>query len=273
MTASIVGYTAKEASAASGTSFTLDVPAETLSGDLLLAFLISPNVVWTPPAGWLLITYANGVARYRRTATNAEPATYTFTQASSTAKHGYIVAIRGATYSTISPLGASATPSVAASTVVRASDSIIFDLVATLTTAGVTYSTPTGYTPLATANGASAMSSALFHRFSADVGATGTVSSTPSGGSLARSALTIVASSPLEAAVTGVGGSGSVGDTLPAGAVRIAAINLQGLGLVGNVLVWGVVQTGSPTTWTPITTSTLEVWALVDSTQNPGWTG
>ena len=293
MTASIVSYTARNATTASGASFALTTPTGTLDGDLLVAIVIGQSASWTPPAGWTTALTDTGFGVYQKIAAS-EPATSTFVQSTSTAKHGYMITVRGALYDVSGTISSGASPSVAPSVTATSDACIVFDLAYVRNVSGVTYSTPSGFTFLAAAGGTITVSSSVFYRSAAAAGPTGTASTNPSGGTLSRSVQLVVKSSPyaitptgdtgtgfagaasleaLLALLSGVGVTAYVGTTPPAGAIRIAAVDLQGVGAVGSALVWGMVQTGATTVWIPVTTPTAELWALVDSTQNPGWTG
>ncbi|HZR02677.1 MAG TPA: LamG domain-containing protein [Burkholderiales bacterium] len=110
----MVGFHEVQTSGVSAASVTINVPAGTKAGDLLLAAVAARNAATvTAPAGWTAVAALNTTSGttlrqvvYYRVATGTEPASYTFTLSSSVRTAGLIVAYRGV--DTANPIDVSA---------------------------------------------------------------------------------------------------------------------------------------------------------------------
>jgi len=143
----LVGTTKTQLTSAS-TTITIDVPAGTVDGNLLIAILTTANTdSWTTPSGWTVgITPSAGRTVFYKTAAS-EPASYTFTASVSRTLQGYIVSYSNAQFSVGGALGTLSSPTVAPAITTTVADSIVFD-VASTNVGNITFSTPTGYTLL-----------------------------------------------------------------------------------------------------------------------------
>jgi len=173
----------KTQNSSSSTTISINVPAGTVAGDVMVAFLLSASGsgTWTTPAGWTV--GASGVGRgiFYRIAGHNEPASYTFTASNNNLNQGYIVTYENAIWGGISAASATATPTVAPSVTTTSTNSMVVAFYST-TNSLVTFTTPTSYTALDSDSDSTAGSSALFYRVYAAAGATGTATSTPSSG-------------------------------------------------------------------------------------------
>jgi hypothetical protein len=198
------------AETANTTSHVMNVPTGTANYDLMVMFYTSAATsTQTLPAGWTsaIANTATGFVAYK--VAYSEPASYTVTTVTSTIGTGYIVTYRNAILDTNGSFSASATPSVASSITVGFDNSLVLDYVFTKV-GSVTYTTPTGFSSVASESNANSPSSALFSK-SFNAGATGTVSTTPSGGNTGQSVLVSLRAAPPYAAYGGRGGSASGG--------------------------------------------------------------
>lgn len=179
------GYSSGQATASS--TLTIARPSAASPGTLLTAFIVDDDGrTITPPSGWTTrIDINGGSARraiYTKIAGDSEPANYTWTLSGSDDVQGYILAWGSATYDAIGTIGSLASPSVAPSVTVTAASSIVLAWYSRGGIASMTFSTPSGYTALVSDSDASNPSSAIFYK-EVNAGATGTASSTPTGGS------------------------------------------------------------------------------------------
>ena len=171
----------------SATTISVNVPAGTTNGDLMILLVCSAigSNTWTTPSGWTLwspTTNANGRAIYYRTA-SSEPASYTITQSGSTNSNAYILTYRNAAIDVMGTFPTSAAnPAIAPSITTTENNAVVFFYIASPNVASCTYTTPTNFTPLVSESDATAPSSAIFTRVQATAGATGTASSTASSG-------------------------------------------------------------------------------------------
>ena len=185
---SFVGSTTLADTAAS-TTHVMDVPAGTADGDLMVLFICSSTSnVYTVPTGWTAALNSTGMMSCYRTA-SSEPASYTVTTSNSLACSGYIVTYTNAQFDTIGTQSAFTTPSVAPSINVAYDNSVVLDF-PNARAGSITFTTPTGFSSIASESNATNPSSALFSR-SFNAGATGTVSTTPSSSNAASILLAI----------------------------------------------------------------------------------
>lgn len=166
------------------TTITINVPSGVANGQVLvlIATVGSVSSTWTTPTGWTLWSAANAGRTVYYKIASSEPASYTITQSVSTTASATILAYANAAIDVMGTLGTNATPSVAPSITTTANNCYVFYYSATRTVASVTYTTPTGYNALVSDSDATAPSYVVFYTTQATAGATGTVSSTPSGG-------------------------------------------------------------------------------------------
>jgi hypothetical protein len=151
------------------TTITVNVPSVS-NGNLMIMMLCSTTtpVVWTTPTGWTAGGSGGPNAVFWRIA-SSEPATYTVTQNNNVRSSAYIVAYANATFARVSTIpsgssGATISPATTALVYNTAPGSTIVYVGATI--AGSTnFSTPTGYTVVATDNDPDAASMAIFNRF------------------------------------------------------------------------------------------------------------
>jgi hypothetical protein len=223
------------AETANTTSHVMNVPAGTANYDLMVLFYTgAATSIQTLPTGWTsaINNTATGFVAYK--VAYSEPASYTVTTSTSTIGTGYIVTYRNAIWDTNGSFSASATPSVASSITVGFDNSLVLDYVFTKV-GSVTYTTPTGFSSVASESNANSPSSAIFSR-AFNAGATGTVSTTPSGGNTGQSVLVSLRAAPPYAAYGGIGGSasgggdGGTGSTYNGGAGGGVGINSSGGG-------------------------------------------
>jgi len=96
----------------SGTTITLNKPAGTQAGDLLVAFYTSDAhpASWTPESGWteIIDTVPEGLVTTGssyKVATSSEPSTYTFTCSGGASASGVVVAYRNAQFDVVGSVG------------------------------------------------------------------------------------------------------------------------------------------------------------------------
>jgi hypothetical protein len=200
------------ADTAGSTTHVMDVPAGTADGDLMVLFIVASNsAVYTVPTGWTAAFNSTSMMSCYRTA-SSEPASYTVTTNSSFACSGYIATYTNAQFDTVGTVSLQATPTVAPSINVAYDNSVVLDF-AFVRTGSITFTTPTGFSSVASESNATIPSSALFSK-SFNAGATGTVSTTPSS-STGNSIL--LAIRPSSAAIAG-GGKKGTATTVPTSA-------------------------------------------------------
>jgi hypothetical protein len=209
----------------------MNVPSGTADGDLMVLFITTSTApIYTIPAGWTVasLNSTTGLVLYRTA--SSEPASYTVTTSTSNIGTGYIATYRNATWDINGSFSASANPSVASSVTVSSNDSIVLDYVFTKV-GSITYTTPTGFSSVASESNANSPSSALFSRLF-NPGATGTVSTTPSSGT-AQSILVVIRPTPFFAAGGGQPGlATSTSSTGGAGGTGAFAGGTGGVGAV-----------------------------------------
>ena len=146
------------------TTITVNVPSVS-NGQLMLMYVNSANVSqsWTTPSGWTLPSSgsSSGRAIFYRTA-SSEPASYTVTQTGSTTSSAYILVYSNATFDVarITAQTPAATQSPSAITPGTAGTTMVY--FASSASASATFTTPTGYTPIASDSDATAPSNAVF---------------------------------------------------------------------------------------------------------------
>jgi len=166
------------------TTITINVPSSVLDDDLMIMQVLGNTVTtYTTPTGWTLwLATTNNRAIFYRYA-SSEPASYTITSSNNTTHDAYIIAYRAAAIDVIGTLSAAASPIVAPSITTTKNDSYVFASYGAANSGGITFTTPTGFTALASDSDGTAPSFALFYKTQATAGSTGTASSTPSAGS------------------------------------------------------------------------------------------
>ena len=202
MALSIVNTTTAVQNTAS-TTITINVPSGVANGDVLVLMVLSNGGgTWTTPSGWtVLVASSQNRAIYYRVA-SSEPTSYTVTTGSSVTLSACMVACTDAVIDAGGTVGSSGSPSIAAAITTTANNAFVFDFVG-VNSASITFTTPTGYTALASDSDSTSPSYALFYTTQTTAGTTGTVSSTPSSGN-ARSTLFSV--------IPGAGGVVNTGD-------------------------------------------------------------
>jgi fibronectin-binding autotransporter adhesin len=167
------------ADTAASTTHVMNVPSGTANGDLMLLFIAaSANSGYTVPTGWTLVINTIALMICRRIA-SSEPASYTVTT-SNLACTGYIATYRNAEYDVVGASSIESSPSTAPSINVTYNNSVVLDF-ASGRTGSVTFTTPTGFSSIASESNTTSPSSALFSR-SFNSGATGTATTTLSAG-------------------------------------------------------------------------------------------
>jgi hypothetical protein len=71
--------------------------------------------------------------------------------------------------------------------------------------------------------------------------------------------------------VTGVAGTGEVGEVIARAAADVPVTGLEATGGVGNVLVWGTIVPDQNAGYTEITPSQTPSWSGEVPSQTPGW--
>ena len=254
---------AKTQTGSAGTTITINVPAGTIDGDVLVLFVTSANsgATWTTPAGWTAGTSAVGAKVFYRTA-SSEPASYTITQSVSTTADGYIANFRNASIDVVGAFSGSGTnPAVAPSITVTNNNSLVIAVFSDAT-GNETYSTPTGFTPLDSDSDATGPSSGIFYKTGVSAGAFGTVSSTMSGGT-SRGALISLA--PFSNSITAG----------PAYLTGVSYVNNAQILTTATLSSYGVTTvTAGTDTAVSITAGAVTVWnsATLQTITNRGFT-
>lgn len=169
---------------ANGATVVVDKPVGTASGHLLIGIAISDgNPTWTPPSGFTETSDqalgAFGETSYK-TAGGAEPSNYTFTASKATQKlSAAIIALSNAQPGVVGTVGASAGSAVAPA-ITMTDDGMVLAIFASAQD-GITWTTPSGWTPVVSDGDASTPSFAIFRKTVA-AGDTGTVTSATSFG-------------------------------------------------------------------------------------------
>lgn len=169
---------------AGGTTVTITKPSGVAAGDLMIAILAHRDAqLWTPESGWTEVgdsIVSPGVEVAWKIATGAEAADYTFTATGVGNKVGVLLAYRGAAYDAIGAfVAANAGSDVVAPSVTLSRDGLALAFFAD-EFGSRTFTTPSGMLALLSQS-ASAPSYAIFSQ-QLGPGATGTRTSTPSGG-------------------------------------------------------------------------------------------
>ena len=177
-TISFVGSTTLADTAAS-TTHVMNVPSGTANGDLMLLYIAaSANSAFSAPTGWTVVLNTVALFICRRIA-SSEPASYTVAT-SNLACTGYIATYRNAAFDVVGSSSIESSPSNAPSITVSNDNSVVLDF-AIGRNASVTFTTPTGFSSIASESNTTSPSSALFSRVF-NAGATGIVTTTLSAG-------------------------------------------------------------------------------------------
>lgn len=174
---------ATTANTSNGASLVITKPSGIVNGDVLIsvAHHSTASSTWTPGTGFTEVQdfasqSAGDVAR--RTVDGTEAATFTLTCSSATGTlTGGIVAFRNAIFDQVGTIGGAASPSVAPGITMTGPGIVL--AVFSRNASGITFSTPSGFTPLWSDSDGSAPSIAVFWKAVA-AGATGDVSTVPS---------------------------------------------------------------------------------------------
>lgn len=172
------------------TSITITKPTGIQTGDLMVAFLVGLNAVYTQPTsgGWIPVLADGGRGITYKVATGSESSisNYTWTLGSSLRAYGIILVYRYAQFDVCGTLGTLATNAVAPAITVGANSSVVLCAVSTSTTSEVSYSIPSGWSSRWVDDDNFAPSSAGFFK-SFDAGSTGNLNLT--NGTQARAVL------------------------------------------------------------------------------------
>ena len=215
------------ADTATSSTHVMNVPSGTANGDLMVLFIAaSTTSTYNVPTGWTQAFNSISSCMICYRIASSEPASYTVTT-STLACTGYIATYRNAAFDAVGAVSVIATPSVAPSINVSYDNSIVLDFTVARF-ASTTFTTPTGFSSVASESNTTSPSSALFSD-PVNAGATGTVSTTPSGGNTAFSILVALEPTPVYIAGGGkvgvstttpssTGGAGGTGTTYNGGA-------------------------------------------------------
>jgi hypothetical protein len=162
----VISYISSASSVQNTSSTTITVTVPSVSnGQLMLMYVNSASTgsTWTTPSGWTAPTSgaSQGRAVFWRTA-SSEPASYIVTQSASTTSDAYIIVYSNATFDVArvnsqTPAATQSPPSITPGT---AGTTMIY--VASSLSASATFTTPTGFTAIASDSDATAPSSAVF---------------------------------------------------------------------------------------------------------------
>jgi hypothetical protein len=170
-----------------GTTVVVNKPTGTVSGDLLVAVMISDaGPAWTQPAGFTevldVVSAPFGGASWKA-AGGAEPSTYTFTADAPHVLVAALLCFRNAAFDTIGAPGAN-TVAPPAGSITLSGEGLTLAVFAA-NNDGVTFSTPTGCTPVIADSDTAKPSIALFRKAVA-AGATPIISSVSSPSRVSR---------------------------------------------------------------------------------------
>jgi hypothetical protein len=165
------------------TTITINVPSSVVDGDVMIMQVLGVNPgTYTTPTGWTLwFGTTNNRAIFYRYA-SSEPASYTVTSSSSTTHNAYIIAYRNAVIDVIGTISPVDDPIDAPSITTTANNAYVFASYGLAGSGGTTFSTPTGFTALASDSDGTPPSFGLFYKEQATAGATGTATSDISSG-------------------------------------------------------------------------------------------
>jgi hypothetical protein len=107
-------FVASASNGVSGSTLTINVPAGTLAGHLMLAVLGTDDgsLTWTPPSGWTEVVDQNAVPSLGvmyKIAGSSEPASYNFLSSTSASLGGSILTFKNAAYDTVGTVVANTT--------------------------------------------------------------------------------------------------------------------------------------------------------------------
>lgn len=167
------------AEAANTVTLTVNKPAGTASGDLMIAVVWGNSFTALTLTGWTQVfistSFSNDLAVFTKTAGGSEPSTYSFT-GTQNVRTGTIVTYRGGVGAIdVQGTGVNSAPSTAISTALSITTTISGVLLATFNNAGPrTVSTPpSGMTQRSFVTGTSGVATALYELTPSPVGATG----------------------------------------------------------------------------------------------------
>jgi hypothetical protein len=165
------------------TTITINVPSSVVDNDVMIMQVLGRNPgTYTTPTGWTLwFGTTNNRAIFYRYA-SSEPASYTVTSSNSTTHDAYIIAYRDAAIDVMGAISDVNDTIEAPSITTTANKAYVFASYGVAETASVTFSTPTGFTALASDSDDTPPSFGLFYDTQATAGATGIATSDASDG-------------------------------------------------------------------------------------------
>lgn len=181
---SLLSY-ATTSNASAGASLAINKPAGAANGNVLISIAHHSNsgATWTPGSGFTEIVDNAGSSFgevARRTVDGSEAASFTFTCSTAAGTlTGGIICFQNGIFDVVGTPGGAGTTATAPSITMSGAGIVL--AVYTRASSGVTFSTPSGFTPLWSDSDGSAPSIAVFWK-SVAAGATGDISSVPSGG-------------------------------------------------------------------------------------------
>ena len=191
---SYISYSSTQ-NTSSGTSLVISKPTGVVTGDLLIAYVMSTNdsVTWTA-SEWNEALDSTGRGVFYKEVTSSDAATFTFTSNSSLVLQGYILAYRNARFGVISAISVNNNTQAADSiSTPQFANTIVLLHHSNTANSGITFTTPTGYTALVSDSDATTPSSAIF--YGRPTGSTSTSSASTASGSVNQRgiALSIIA--------------------------------------------------------------------------------
>jgi hypothetical protein len=169
--------------ATSSSTLSIAKPNGIATGALMVAFIVTADgVSRTAPPGWERQRAGPSNADvYTKRVEDGEPSSFEWRFGEATSSQGFIAAFGGADFDAMSLFSGTANPAIAGSVTASAANSLAVAWFARGANGSISFSTPSGWTPLIADTDASSPSSALFTR-AVGAGATGAASSTPSSG-------------------------------------------------------------------------------------------
>jgi hypothetical protein len=175
----IVVGTPTKAGAAMTSTLTISKPVGVAAGSLLVAFVIIDGAYGVkPPAGWTELRDSNRRSVHIRQVDGTEGDSFTWVFTGAQDVQGFIVPLSGAQLDVCGDFGPTASPAVAPSVTAAADNSLAMAWFSE-NNAGVSFSTPAGWTALVADTDAADNSGAIFTK-AVNAGAVGAASSTSS---------------------------------------------------------------------------------------------
>lgn len=186
LTAPARGNNATAQNTVAGATLSITKPTGVVDGNLLVS-IVASNAgaarTWTPDTGWTerLDENAEPNIEVATKVASSEGASYTFTESASTDKlGGIIINYATAVFDVIGAVSSPANPPVAPSITVSNANSVVLAIFMN-SSQSIAFTTPAGWTLVATDVDGTNGPSYIICEKSFGAGATGTVSSTPSG--------------------------------------------------------------------------------------------